>query len=449
MNLQKSIERIIELFLIFKHHIEDKNKMGFFDPNRLSEDVLVPILRDIFDCPYLINLNNEVKNYPGLDLGDASRRTAFQVTSDNSLDKVIDTLNKVIKHESHRLYDNIFIYNLKAKANKYNKTKIQVVTKGYIEFSPDTQIIDSSDLVRKLQTLDLSIVKRVEKTLEVHLGNPTKFFVPNTKTRTESLVLNLVPITIPDELYIAQTTYNRDEIIEANNKEVKDKITDGLERRFLPHKKSSERSVIWAALRMANTGSDSAWVVRGRELLSFRNLRDDTGLAPIIESTAADPMPVDSYIKNEDGTYNLDRLNIFKDLLRKTFQAQLEHRAIKWQHEERVFFFTSLDDSKVRKESWSKSGGRMVYKEVPTRFDPAKTLNYEHLAFDAGFDIFEGQWFISIKPTIFYSFDGYNKSKWHKDNVSMIKRKDRNNNVLEDLLFIVEILKKDQNADLL
>lgn len=448
MNLQKSIERITELFLIFKLQIEDKNKAGLFDSNRFSEDILVPIFRDIFDCPYLRNLNNEVRNYPGIDLADASKKIAFQVTSDNSLEKVIDTLDKVIKHESHRLYDKIFLYNLKTKAKKYNKTKIRDITQGFVEFDPDTQIIDSSDVVKRLQTLDLSIVKRVEATLEVHLGNPTKFFVPPIQTRTEPLILNLVPITFPDELFIAPTIYLRDEVITANNKEVEDKLKDGLRRNFLGHK-SGERSVIWAALRMENSKSHSAWVVRGRELLSFQNLREDSGLAPVIEASASDPISVDSYIKNADGSYNLDHLNIFKDLLRKTLQAQLAHRGVNWQHKERVFFFTSLDGSKVRKEAWSKSGGRMVYKAVPNPHDTTRTLNYEHLAFDASFEVFDGQWYLSVKPTMFYSSDRYNKSKWHKQNVSMIKRKDRNNNVLEDLLFIVEILKKDQNADLL
>lgn len=448
MILEKSIDRIIELFAIFKLQIEDKNKAGLFDSNRFSEDVLVPVLRDIFDCPYLRNLNSEIRNYPGIDLADASKRTAFQITSENSVDKVIDTLDKVIKHESHRLYDNIFVYNLKKRASKYNKTKIKEVTKGYFDFDPDTQIIDSNDLVRRLQTLDLSIVKRVEETLEVHLGNPTKFFVPHIQTWTEPLVLNIVPITIPDELFVAPTTYVREDVIKANNKEVEDEIDDGLRRYFLGHK-SSERSVIWAALRMANSRSHSAWVVRGRELLSFHNLRDDAVLAPIIDASASDPISVESYIKNADGSFNLDHLNILKDLLRKTFQAQLAHRGVNWQHKERVFFFTTLNESKVRKEAWSKSEGRMVYKAVPNPHDRSKTLNHEHLAFEAGFNVFEGQWYLSVKPTMYYSSNRYRKSKWHKQNVSIIKRKDRNNNVLEDFLFIVEILKKDQNADLL
>ena len=95
MNIGKSLDRIIELFRIFRTEVEDKNKAGLFDINHLSEDVLVPILRDIFDCQFLRNLNKETKNFPGIDLADANARIAFQVTSDNSLDKVVDSLTKV------------------------------------------------------------------------------------------------------------------------------------------------------------------------------------------------------------------------------------------------------------------------------------------------------------------------------------------------------------------
>ena len=203
-------------------------------------------------------------------------------------------------------------------------------------------------------------------------------------------------------------------------------------------------------MRQNNATFSSDWVVRGRELLSFHNLRDDNlGIANIIDTASADPIPVSTYVTNADGSFNLDHLNIFKDLLRKSFQAQLKHRGITWQHRERVFFFTRVNDTDVRKESWSKSKGRQVYKRVPNKHNFTKTLNHEHLAFDVGFDLFEGQWYLSVKPTMFYSLDGYAKSKWHKSNVAIIKKKDRNHNVLEDLCFIAEILRKDQSEDLL
>ncbi len=450
MNLEKSIERIIELFAIFKHEIEDKNKAGLFDVNRLSEDVLVPILRDIFDCPYLRNLNREAKNYPGIDLADASTRTAFQVTSESGLEKVADTLTKVIKHQTHLLYDRIFVYILKNKANTYSKAKLQAITKGYFAFDPTHQIIDSRDLIERIQGLDYSIIKRIEETLEVHFANPSKYFVPpQVNTKSEALMLNLLPISIPNELYIAATIYDRDEVIESDKRQLDDEEENG-RRRFTLKPWSSERAVIWAALRQNQATFSSDWVVRGRELLSFHNLRDDSlGIAKVIDTASADSIPVRTYLKNGDGSENLDHLNIFKDLLRKSFQAQIKHRGIRWQHKERVFFFSSANGANVRKESWSKSEGRQVYKRVLNKHDRSKTLNHEHLAFDVGFDVFEGQWYLSIKPTMLYSWDGYGKSKWHKSNVAIIKKKDRNHNVLEDLCFITEILRKDQTEDLL
>lgn len=456
MNIGKSLDRIIELFRMFRTEVEDKNKAGLFDINHLSEDVLVPIFRDIFDCQFLRNLNKETKNFPGIDLADGNARIAFQVTSDNSLDKVADALTKVISHQSYLLYDTVYIYILKTKQKTYSKAKLQTITKSFFEFDPEQHILDSHDLVSKIRTLEYPIIQRIEDTLEVHFSNPTKYFIPHrVAAKTEKLILNLLPIIIPQELFIAQKTYDREEIIE-NDRRLNQ--NDGEKKsRFRLTNRSSERAIVWAALKQNEQTFTSDWVVRGKEILSFQNLRDENlGIAKLIDTASADPIPVETYIKNPDGSFNLDHLSIFKDLLRKTFQAQLRHRAIKWQHDERVFMFCNLNEQEsekiqIRKETWSKGkkDGRMVFKEVRNEHDTSKILNYEHLAFEASFDIYDDQWYLAIKPTLFYSSNGYKKSKWHKQNVSIVKKKDRNHNVLEDLLFITEILRKDQSEELL
>jgi len=456
MNIHKSLDRIIELLRIFREEVEDHNEADRYDINRLSEDVLVPIFRDVFNCQFLRNLNRETKNFPGIDLADAHERIAFQITSDNSLEKVKETLRKVITHQGHLLHDQIYVYILRLKQKSYNKKSIQEITKGHFEFNPDIHILDSRDLVKKIELLDYPIIQRIEETLEVHFASPSKYFIPRQiAKKTEKLVLNLLPISIPKEIFIAQKTYDREEIIENDRKLQKDDINKN--NRFTLNKKSSERAIVWAALKQNGRTFTSDWVVRGKEFFSFHNLRDEKiGLATILDSSASDPIPVENYIKNPDGSFNLDHLNIFKDLLRKTFQAQIKHRGISWQHDERVFFFCNLDkrdDDKIqiRKESRvkGKKDGRMVYKEVRSKHDLTKTLNHEHLAFDISFDIYDDQWYLAIKPTMFYSSNGYRKSKWHKTNVSIIKKKDKNLNVLEDLLFITEILQKDQKEDLL
>jgi hypothetical protein len=69
--------------------------MGQTDINRVMEDVLIPIFRELFNCPNLRNLNTaEHSNYPGIDLGDDTARIAFQVTASSDSEKVKETLRK-------------------------------------------------------------------------------------------------------------------------------------------------------------------------------------------------------------------------------------------------------------------------------------------------------------------------------------------------------------------
>ena len=55
-------------------------KAARYDINRLAEDVLIPVSKDVYGCHFLRNLNKEKSNFAGLDLGDEQSRIAFQVT---------------------------------------------------------------------------------------------------------------------------------------------------------------------------------------------------------------------------------------------------------------------------------------------------------------------------------------------------------------------------------
>lgn len=451
MNLQKSLDRLIELFGMFRFEVEAHNHTGRFDINSLSEDVLVPVFRDVFACQYLRNLNREQRNYPGLDLGDDQARIAFQITSDPDIEKVKETLEKVVAHNHHLRYDKIYVYVLTQRQKRYSKRPLSEITKGRFDFNPDEQIIDSRDVMAKIRGLDYEIVQRIEQTLEVHFTNSKKYFLPPQRvTKTEKLTLDLVPITFPVDLFIGKVIYDREDIIQKS-----------WEREFKLNHRSSQRRVVHAALEQRGLTFNPAWVVRSDEIITFHNLRDESlALAALVEPTTVDPKPVSGYIRNDDGSLNIDQLNIFKELLRTTLQAQLRHRGIVWQHEERVFIFVPMEKRKVgdkeekvdvRKEQWSRGRkeGRIVYRKVNWKTDPTKTLLHEHLAFETGFDLYDDRWYMAIKPDMFCSKNGYAKSKFHRNHVSFIKRKSHNIDVLDDLLFITEILHKDQSEALL
>lgn len=443
MNLQKSIERIIELFLIFRREVESHNQAGLYDKNHLAEDVLIPILKDTFSCQFLRNLNREQKNYPGIDLGDDQAMVAFQITSDPGIEKIKDALSKFIAHKHYLRYTTLYLYILTKKQKRYSKKSLLEITKGYINFNPDEHIIDSSTIISKVEKLDYEFIQRVEQTLEVHFSNPTKYFVrPHAPTKTETLILNLVPITFPKELFIGRTTYDRQDVIENSW------ATD-----FKIPLNSSERSVVWAALRQQGSGFSSDWVIRSDEIITFHNLRDESlALSAIIDQASVDPILVDRYIRQDNGEIDVNRLNVVKELLRNMLRAQLEHRGIVWQHEEELFIFVDPDDREVRKEVWSagRKDGRVVYHKVRDKVDSSKVWFHEHVAFEAGFDLYDNKWYVALKPDWFCSFNGYNKSKYqHRNRVSFLKRKAHNSDVIRTLLFIVEILHKDQNEALL
>lgn len=114
--------------------------------------------------------------------------------------------------------------------------------------------------------------------------------------------------------------------------------------------------------------------------------------------------------------------------------------------DDRIFIFVGSKEKGIRKEAWSrgKDEGRIVYRKVLRKDDPSKTRYHEHLAFEVSFDFYENQWYLAIKPDWFCSYDGYNRSFYNRNRVSFLKRNDHNDAVLDDLLYITEILQKDQ-----
>jgi hypothetical protein len=79
--------------------IHTRAAQGLLDINRVSEDVAVTLLNLVFNLE-LKNLNQEKKNFPGIDLGDDTNKKAFQVTSRKDPAKIKKDINTFI--ETHK-----------------------------------------------------------------------------------------------------------------------------------------------------------------------------------------------------------------------------------------------------------------------------------------------------------------------------------------------------------
>ncbi len=177
MNLEQSLKRINYLMALFVAEIEGCTAMGLTDPNKVAENILIPIIAEVYGYRNLENLNfTKGSNYPSLDLGDETARVAFQITATPDLKKVKDTLRTFIEHPDklYEKYDKLIIYILRKKQDSYSDTVINKIINGKFNFDPKKDIWDSQDILKKVYNLPIDRIRKVEKILEENFGQERK-----------------------------------------------------------------------------------------------------------------------------------------------------------------------------------------------------------------------------------------------------------------------------------
>jgi len=137
------IKEIAESFALLSRQVEILNSVNFFDINIVAEDFFAGLLNLIYGYN-LRNLNVSKKNTPAIDLGDEKNRISIQVTSDNSSEKIKETICKFIEKKSYLEYDKLVILIL---TKKKNYTTV-FDTKDKFKFDCAKDIIDYQDLMK-------------------------------------------------------------------------------------------------------------------------------------------------------------------------------------------------------------------------------------------------------------------------------------------------------------
>lgn len=176
VNLQKSLDHITSLMSWFVEKIRNDIAMGLFDKNRLCEDILVPILSQVYGYTHLENLNKDGnENFPGIDLGDAIAKVAFQITSETDSAKIADTLQKFVKYEHYKRFDHLIVYIITQKQGSYAGTGWKTIIGGRFKFEKNKDIRDRLDLSKIIRHLTpFEKVQRIESTLEEYFEKREK-----------------------------------------------------------------------------------------------------------------------------------------------------------------------------------------------------------------------------------------------------------------------------------
>jgi hypothetical protein len=143
------IGEIVDDLAAIAAQARQRAKLHLFDLHTYVEDFVCEVLNRTFRLN-LRNLNAGVLNHPGLDLGDDTKRWAFQVTADKSGAKVKETLEKITK-EDRALYENIRVMVIGSKQGSYTFTGPPFDDFG---FTPE-MVLDFDDVCARLMSLEL------------------------------------------------------------------------------------------------------------------------------------------------------------------------------------------------------------------------------------------------------------------------------------------------------
>ena len=193
------INRFKENLTRLVYEVKASVAVNHLDINKNCEDVICGLMRELYGFKKLRNLNNEMKeNHPGIDLADDEARVAIQVTSDRSLDKVKETLRKVIKHRLTEKYDRIIIYCLTEKQQSYSKDAISAVCGDKICFDASSDILDFTDVAAKAGKVAPEKLKAANDHISAYMdGSDTH--ASGNQINIDKLTINYSDPTLVDE----------------------------------------------------------------------------------------------------------------------------------------------------------------------------------------------------------------------------------------------------------
>lgn len=435
MRRQILLNEARDLLTLFITRIRGSTALRLTDINKISERFMVELFREVFDLPGLRDLNEEKDNFEGLDLADDGRGTAFQVTAETNLQKVKDTLQTVIEAGLHTKYPKIRIYVLTEKQASRAQKSINDITQGRLHFDIKKDVLDYRDVLRICGTLDLARLERVVSILKNHLEDRPAVAAPTyssgLSSGLEPVELNLVPISFPDTVYLADCSGSPQSQVSRLARK----------RRAM----SPRHNVVQDIMRRGLDAPED-FEIHGNRLITFHDpTAVDSALRTYIDAGTLTPLTSKEYF-----SVDLDHLGVFKSLLRRALQRQLRPDYIHWQHEERLFFFAPVKGLEKRSVVWKegRQSERIVFQATMKTNKPDEVLTCKHLAFYVDFHNIASVWYMAIAPTWYFSTDGYRRDPFASKRISWLKRQENDQQVHTHFRFISNHLASMQERSL-
>lgn len=222
---------------------------------------------------------------------------------------------------------------------------------------------------KQLDRLDRDAVDRLAALTVPKAG--FGYYVPPLGGGEEALV-NILPITLPNEIYVATTPYT-------------------------PSK----------AIAMLLDGDEQArfdWVIRGGRFLSFHDPRT-SACREIVDEDQVEAIETDWFAFHDEE----DERYIFSHLLRDTLRHQFRED-LWWSKSRKLLYFCAFEEGIKRTyyyESFKKKTDADVVNVAHSKTDPDRIDFVRHHAFAPRFELLAGQWYLVINPSYYFTTNGF------------------------------------------
>lgn len=225
--------------------------------------------------------------------------------------------------------------------------------------------------------------------------------------KTEKLISNLLPVkSFGEKIYIAETKYRNPKSI-------------------------------WEELKkITKTEIGCEWLLKNKQIMSFQDLNE----FPWNKICASEAEKFDSseWAEADD----IERKNDFISLLKSSLKQKLSPN-VRYHQEFEYYYFTAtknLKPKELKYKSLVQQTRRVVFQAYHKAKDPSKINYYRHSAFLGQFLRYNKIWYLEIMPTYHFTSDGYRTFLFREDQLSGIKRLERNPAVLGQLVMWAEYL---------
>ena len=166
---QKFLNYITEKLAHLKALVATQNAIHFYDINIVAEDFFRELLNAVYDYS-LLNLNHANQDAVAIDLGDAEKRVAIQVTSERTKPKVQKTIDKFAANGLADDYDEIKILIIGDRTGNYPTLKLP----PSVSFDGKTDVIDIKSLTRKIATLEIDKLRSIADVIKKQMGESSE-----------------------------------------------------------------------------------------------------------------------------------------------------------------------------------------------------------------------------------------------------------------------------------